>query len=105
MRRIPPINGSVRLRYLPRTNLWVEAATVWADAQTRLAAGDITDPRIGPEGTSGYVVFDLRAGYQPVRDHELLLSLENIFDKKYKTHGSGIFNPGINFGLTYRFRF
>ncbi|MGH8625299.1 MAG: TonB-dependent receptor plug domain-containing protein [Gammaproteobacteria bacterium] len=105
LRRIPPINGSVRLRYLPRTNLWVEAATVWADAQTRLAAGDITDPRIGPEGTSGYVVFDLRAGYQPVRDHELLLSLENILDKKYKTHGSGIFNPGINFGLTYRFRF
>jgi hemoglobin/transferrin/lactoferrin receptor protein len=103
--RIPPINSSARLRYAPWQNLWLEAAALWADSQTRLAPGDIIDPRIGPEGTPGYVVFDLRTGYLPAQNHELLLSLENILDKKYKTHGSGIFNPGINFGVTYRIRF
>ena len=105
LQRIPPINGSARLRYAPWQNLWLEAAALWADSQTRLAPNDIIDPRIGPGGTPGYVVFDLRTGYLPAKNHELLLSLENILDKKYKTHGSGIFNPGINFGVTYRIRF
>ncbi|MGH8525099.1 MAG: TonB-dependent receptor domain-containing protein, partial [Gammaproteobacteria bacterium] len=64
LRRIPPLNGNARLRYAHDPNLWTEFAAVWADHQKRLAPGDISDPRIGPDGTSGYVVFDLRAGYK-----------------------------------------
>lgn len=105
LRRIPPLNGNARLRYAHDPNLWTEFAVVWADHQKRLAAGDISDPRIGPDGTPGYVVFDLRAGYKLARQHEIIVGVENLADKKYKTHGSGIFNAGINAALTYRWRF
>lgn len=105
LRRIPPLNGHVRLRHTPRSNLWFEAAAVLANEQDRLSEGDITDPRIGPDGTPGYAVFDLRAGYQPDPDQQILVSLENVGDARYQTHGSGIFNPGINLGLTYSIKF
>lgn len=105
LRRIPPLNGNIRVRYRPTTKLWFEAASVLADDQTRLAPGDITDPRIGPNGTPGYAVFDARAGYEPFLGHEVLLTLENLGDRRYKTHGSGIFNPGFSANLTYQVRF
>jgi hemoglobin/transferrin/lactoferrin receptor protein len=89
LRRIPPLNGNARLRYAHDPNLWTEVAVVWADHQKRLAPGDISDPRIGPDGTPGYVVFDLRAGYKLARQHEIIVGVENLADKKYKTHGSG----------------
>lgn len=105
LRRIPPLNGNLRLRYTPHANLWFEAGSTLATEQDRLSRGDITDPRIGPNGTPGYAVFDLRAGYQPLAKHQLLVSLENLGDQRYRTHGSGIFSPGINLGLTYSIEF
>lgn len=105
LRRIPPLNGNIRVRYSPMPTLWFEAASVLADDQRRLAPGDITDPRIGPDGTPGYAVFDVRTGYEPFRNHEFLLTLENLADRRYKTHGSGLFNPGFSANLTYQVRF
>ena len=105
LRRIPPINGSARMVYYPIDRLWIEGSVWWADNQDRLAKGDIDDPRIGPKGTPGYTVFNLKAGYTPHPQHEFLVGLENLSDKKYKTHGSGIYAPGLNVMATYRFRF
>jgi outer membrane receptor protein involved in Fe transport len=34
----------------------------------------------------------------------LRLGLENVFDKTYKTHGSGVYAPGRNFYLEYAYR-
>lgn len=105
LRRIPPLYGNLRVRYDYNSHLWFEAASVMADEQDRLAPGDITDPRIGPNGTPGYVIFDVRTGYTPFRNHEFLLALENLTDNKYKTHGSGLFNPGFNVAVTYQITF
>ncbi|WP_133717045.1 TonB-dependent receptor plug domain-containing protein [Methylocaldum gracile] len=105
LRRIPPLNGAARLVYYPMDRLWIEGSVWWADNQDQLAKGDIEDPRIGAGGTPGYTVFNLKAGYTPHPQHELLLELENLTDKKYKSHGSGIFAPGLNVLATYRFRF
>lgn len=105
LRRIPPFNGSIRVHYSPLPTLWFEAASVMADDQRRLAPGDITDPRIGPDGTPGYAVFDVRTGYTPFPNQEFLLTLENLADRRYKTHGSGIFNPGFSANLTYQVKF
>lgn len=105
IRRIPPLNGSLRLRHLTTDRLWLEMAAVLANRQDRLAPGDLTDPRIPPDGTAGYAAFDLTASFSPSAQHQLLLTLENITDKGYKTHGSGIYAPGRSLNVGYRLAF
>jgi TonB-dependent heme/hemoglobin receptor len=105
LRRIPPLNGVLRLRYDWSARLWSELAAVHADRQRRLAPGDLTDPRIPAGGTPGYGVFHFNLGWKPARGHELLATIENLGDKLYKTHGSGIYAPGRGFNLTYRATF
>jgi outer membrane receptor protein involved in Fe transport len=47
-RRLPPQQGSVSLRWLPRAaGLWVQAQARFAGAQGRLNGGDVDDDRIG----------------------------------------------------------
>ena len=102
LRRIPPLTGTLRLRYDVSARLWGEIATQYADKQDRLAPGDLTDPRIPTGGTPGYTVYHFNLGWKPARGHELLATLENLGDKLYKTHGSGIYAPGRSLNLTYR---
>jgi len=105
LRRIPPLNGALRLRYDLSAWLWGELASVYAAKQDRLAPGDLTDPRIPAGGTPGYSVFHFNLGWKPARGHELLATIENLGDKLYKTHGSGVYAPGRGFNLTYRATF
>jgi hemoglobin/transferrin/lactoferrin receptor protein len=64
-----------------------------AGPQRRLSARDIDDTRIDPGGTDGWSDWSIRGNrrFGPVR---LALSLGNLFDKAYKEHGSGVYNPG-----------
>ncbi len=67
--------------------------------QDRLSPRDVRDPRINPLGTAGWGTINLLASWQ-VREHlELGLRLQNIGDKDYREHGSGIDAPGRNLGL------
>jgi len=99
--RIPPLNGASRITWNPALPLWVEGAVVAASAQRRLAEADKTDIRIGPLGTPGYVVFHLRAGLRRTCLAGLTLSWENITDRRYRLHGSGIDRPGSNLAMGY----
>ena len=48
MRRLPPQQGFVALRYQPLGWLsWVEASVLLSGEQERLSGGDLTDERIG----------------------------------------------------------
>lgn len=102
LRRVPPLNGSLHVRYAPDERSWYEVYSVFAEEQDRLSSGDISDPRIGPHGTPGYGTLNLKAGFKPAANQDLLISLENLLDKKYKTHGSGIYAPGINLAVTWK---
>src|SRR5262249_28009751 len=60
--RVPPLQGTVQLRYAHReTRLVFGAAMRWAMGQDRLAPSDLGDARIPIGGSSAYAVFDLRA--------------------------------------------
>lgn len=102
LRRIPPLNGGAKLRYEPGERLWTELSCLWAFKQDDLAQGDIDDPRIGPDGTPGYGVVNVTAGYHPSYRHTFILSGENLTDVTYKTHGSGVYGPGRNLQLSWR---
>jgi hemoglobin/transferrin/lactoferrin receptor protein len=88
MRRIPPFNGRNRLSY--EKNKWFAATEIiYASKQSRLAQGDKDDNRIPADGTPGWKVFNMYAGYQ-LNYFKLNAGLQNIFNEDYRTHGSGI---------------
>jgi iron complex outermembrane receptor protein/hemoglobin/transferrin/lactoferrin receptor protein len=93
--RIPPVNGTIELRYAnSETRLVVGAAMRWAAAQDRLAPADTGDARIPVGGTPAYATFDLRAGWRFERYVQVNAVFENLFDQVYRVHGSGINGPG-----------
>jgi iron complex outermembrane receptor protein/hemoglobin/transferrin/lactoferrin receptor protein len=93
--RIPPLNGTVELRWRSETGFYAGAAVRWATAQDRLALQDLSDPRIPLGGTPGYAVLDLSAGYRYQRNLLVGLVLENFTDTAYRVHGSSVNGPGF----------
>lgn len=103
-RRVPPLNGRLALAWAPEGRRGsalerVRLVTRFADRQDRLAPGDISDPRIDPDGTPGWAVLDLGfEGRLGVWDGTWNLVLQNLLDRNYRVHGSGFDAPG--FGAT-----
>lgn len=94
--RVPPLNGSLGLDWQPHPRWRFDLQTVAADAQRRLAPGDLRDSRINPAGTPGWTRWDLGAEWQARGDLTLRLRGENLFDHAYREHGSGIDAVGRN---------
>lgn len=101
LRRMPPRQGTGGVRVLLPAESFAQADVAWSLRQDRLAKGDVSDPRIGPAGTPGYVVLNLRAGVGLGERGRLRVGVENVLDKQYKTHGSGIWLAGRNAYLDY----
>jgi hemoglobin/transferrin/lactoferrin receptor protein len=98
MRRIPPLFGRILLQYQQRQ--WVcSVETNFAGKQDRLAQGDKDDNRISSAGTSAWVVFNLYGGYE-AKHYALRLSLQNLLNRDYRMHGSGINGAGRNVTLS-----
>lgn len=101
MRRIPPLRGNVSLFW--KKNRWqLGPHFAWADRQDRLSPGDINDNRIPEGGTPGYGALHVRSRYQVSEQLSINLALENLTDKLYRIHGSGIYEPGRRFLLELR---
>ena len=83
----------------PVGSLWLEAYILVAGAQRRLSPSDRTDPRIRPGGTPGFATANLRAGIKAGPLGVVTLGVENLANKNYRWHGSGIDAPGINLVL------
>lgn len=101
--RIPPFRGTASVRRSMRRG-WLELAGEWAARQDRLSPDDLRDSRIPAGGTPGYFVAHLRTAIHLGNDIDLRLVLENLGDREYRVHGSGIDMPGRNLtaGLTWR---
>ncbi len=105
LRRIPPLSGRSVLGWRTLDDK-VEAALMfdWATRQARLSAGDEKDSRIPPGGTPGYGVLGLSATLHPLSGLALSLIFDNILDKSYRVHGSGIDGGGRSFAAELRVR-
>ena len=105
--RVPPTQGILGLRWRePKLRSYFEVYTWLVRRQDRLEqVRDITDERIPPGGTPGYATLNMRVGrtFGSYDQHRLSLSLENISDKNYLVHGSGVFGTGFTarFGYTW----
>jgi hemoglobin/transferrin/lactoferrin receptor protein len=97
--RLMPPTGRTGLRW-SRHDLWLEGSLVAAAKADKLSTRDAGDTsRIPPGGTPGYVVVDLRAGWQAAPGLSLSLAIENLTDEDYRVHGSGLNEPGRNLVL------
>ena len=77
---------------------------VFAFHQNRLAQGDKEDNRIPVGGTPGWQIFNLSGSFR-YQKASIFPGIQNIFNKDYRTHGSGINGMGRNFYLTIKLNF
>jgi len=92
LRRIPPLNGRIAGTYR-FGKFFSSAEFLFASKQDRLSQGDIDDNRISEDGTPGWQVINLFAGYT-IKSVRLNAGFQNIFDEDYRMHGSGINGVG-----------
>jgi len=102
--RMPPTNGRAGLVYERDPRLSLEPYVLFASRQDRLSPRDVNDIRIDPNGTPGWATLNVRADWRPDERWLLSLAVENVFDKRYRFHGSGIDAPGVNLVLELRRR-
>ena len=102
LRRIPPFNGRLITSY--KTGNWFVAAEMqFASKQNRLAQGDKDDNRIPAGGTPGWEILNFYGGYT-IRSIQFNTGLQNILNKDYRTHGSGINGAGRSAWITATIR-
>ncbi|NNF17944.1 MAG: TonB-dependent receptor [Gammaproteobacteria bacterium] len=96
--RVPPLNGRFGWHY-ERSDWRAGAQWTFADQQNRLCARDIRDPRINPAGTPGWGVLNLLWSYNPGSQWRVSARMNNVFDRSYRYHGSGIDAAGRHLRL------
>jgi outer membrane receptor protein involved in Fe transport len=102
LRRIPPSQGVLGLRWRDRqARNWFELYSWMVAKQDRLSPGDIRDSRIPDGGTPGYGIVSARVGTYIGRHQRVTLGIDNIFDKAYRVHGSGVDGGGISGEFSY----
>ncbi|HEX7262357.1 MAG TPA: TonB-dependent receptor, partial [Luteolibacter sp.] len=94
-----PLTGSVALRWDDASHkYWLEGRVLAADTEDRITLADQTadNQRIPTNGTPGYVVASLHAGWHVNEHLDLTCGIENLTDEDYRNHGSGQNEPGLS---------
>ena len=99
-RRIPPLFGRAAVEYR-NSNWWCNIEWLAAAKQDRLAQGDKDDNRIPEGGTPGWNIFNINTAYT-WRFAEIDLRIQNILNKDYRYHGSGVNGYGRSAVLTLK---
>jgi len=102
--RAPPLNGRLSFHYQASDMLVVEPYIRFAGAQDRLSPRDFRDVRINPDGTPGWITINVAARWQSGDRWQATAAVENILDRNYRLHGSGIDATGRNLLLSLRYR-
>lgn len=102
-RRIPPLFGDVSLKYDNKKHFVIVQALA-AGKQDRLSSGDIDDHRIPDGGTPSWFVMNIKTGVV-LKNMNINLALNNIFNEAYRVHGSGIDGLGRHIAASVKYRF
>ena len=112
IRREPPLNGVIGVQWEPlHTQFWATLFVRAAAEQRRLNRSDIRDPRIQGStrepaevefddngnavdaGTPRWWTLNIRGGVKLFEYTRLTLAFENLLDRRYRPHGSGVNAP------------
>jgi outer membrane receptor protein involved in Fe transport len=100
--RIPPLQARIDLGWLIDDAWTLDAWLVAAGRQDRLSARDVDDVRIDPDGTPGWASAGTRLRWSDGDAWRVDVGIDNLLDRRYRVHGSGIDAPGRNLSLTVR---
>lgn len=100
--RIPPLSGRLNFSYDAGGDFRLDAWLRFAGEQDRLSSRDIRDIRIDPNGTSGWGILGARGSWDVAGGWLFTLGVDNVFDKRYRVHGSGLDAPGRNLMIGVR---
>ena len=100
--RVPPLNGKIGFTVDQGENWIFDGWVEWAGAQSRLSARDVRDVRIDPTGTVGWASAGAQATWENDNGWRLTFGLSNVLDKRYRVHGSGLDEPGLNAAVSLR---
>ncbi|MDP3856234.1 MAG: TonB-dependent receptor [Stagnimonas sp.] len=98
--RVPPLNGLLALAWQPLAKVELEPSLWFNDSQHRLDSADRADNRIAEGGTAGFAVLNLAGRWSVGENLRLQLMGENLLDKSYREHASGIDARGRGVSLT-----
>ena len=124
IRREPPLNGVIGVQWEPlHTQFWATLFVRAAAEQRRLNRSDIRDPRVQGStrdpaevefddngnavdaGTPGWWTLNIQGGVKLFEYTRLTLGFENLLDRRYRPHGSGVNAPGFNVSVSLDNRF
>jgi outer membrane receptor protein involved in Fe transport len=95
MSKIPPLSGTAEARWWgSRRTWWIAYQLGWATRQDRLSSRDLNDARIQEGGTPGFTAHAIVAGTTIAEPLTISAGFENVSDKLYRTHASGVDAPG-----------
>jgi outer membrane receptor protein involved in Fe transport len=97
--RVPPLNGRLYLEFDNGKDWHYDGWIQYSGQQDRLSARDIRDIRINPAGTPGWGILGVRGRWNPNQSWQLTITADNLLDKQYRTHGSGLDASGRNLSL------
>jgi len=103
--RIPPAFGLLGYQQDINQHWNIRSQVRYATTQNRLSERDLKDARINPFGTGGFVVYDTHFTWQHSINSQVRLGIENIFDKKYREHASGLDAAGRNYHVSFNYDF
>ena len=101
MSRIMPFTTRFSLDWVPtNSDFWARFNVIRANEANRLSNADQQDlERIPPGGTPAYTLVNLNSGWGLNEQLQLTVGVNNLFDKAYRSHGSGTNEPGRSFNL------
>jgi len=97
-------NGGAVPRGLVRNGILLPTGETLAQVQLRLLGPGLLPNQLFTKNP-GFALLNLRGGFRLGERSSITLILENIFDKNYRTMGSGIDGPGTNAAVRYSFSF
>ena len=100
---IPPLFMRIGIEWTPG-EAFFETYVRYAAPQHRLSSDDHDDPRIPRGGTPAWYTLNVRASAQVQDWLKLQWGIENMIDRNYREHGSGINSPGINVILGFEMK-
>jgi hemoglobin/transferrin/lactoferrin receptor protein len=105
--RLMPASLTIGLRWQSVINSLFGEVWAWSmgDAD-KLSFRDRTDTqRIPPGGTPAFTVFGISGGVKINKNATWTIAIENLTNKNYRVHGSGVNSPGFNVITTYTVSF
>lgn len=100
--RIPPWFGRVGVDISLAQAFSCRVEGIAAGKQDRLSGGDKQDSRIPQGGTPSWTVINTRLAYS-FRNLTINTGIQNLFDRAYRIHGSGVDGVGRSFWVSFVF--